>query len=350
MNYQLKIINPEIDKRWDEFVFNHPNGSIYNHSLWEKVICKTYGYEPFYIAFENNKTDKFDGIIPLMFVNSKLTGKRVVSLPLTSYCTRMIPECKLIDIVSFVMDHYNSLDYIEFKFIDKIRNDTHNFEEQSLYLTSILNLNIGLDKLFKSFHKNHIQRKIKKAEKNNLKFRVAENEEDLKKFYKLETKVRKKHGLPPQPYSFFKNMWLYLKPENLMCLPLIEYKGKVIAAVVMLKFKDTFYYEYSASDSNYLNLGPNQKIIWEIIQIAHRQGVKYFDFGRSSQDHQSLINFKERWGSKTHKLHYYYYPNVKKMNSRDNNKLLYKLLNFTNRHIPLTLLQLEGKVLYQHLG
>ena len=350
MNYKLKIINPETDKRWDEFVFNHQNGIIYHHSLWGKVISETYGYEPFYLTFENEKTHQFEGAIPLMLVNSHLTGKRMVSLPLTSYCPPLVPENELSNIIQFIKKQQSSLDYIEFKYLKKMKNELSNLSEQSLYTTHVLSLNSDLDELLKSFHNSSVRRKIKKAEKNNLKFRISENEEDLKAFYKLEVKVRKKHGLPPQPYSFFKNMWRYLKPKNFMFLPLVEYNDKVVAATIMLKYKDTFYYEYSAADSRFFNLGSNQKLIWETIKIAHQQGAKKFDFGRSSLTNQSLIEFKKRWGTSEQLLHYYYFPNTKRINTDGTDKPLHKFLNFANRHLPLPLLQLEGKLIYHHLG
>jgi len=208
MDNELKIIDTETDNRWDEFVFNHPDGTIYHHSLWGKVVSKTYGYERFYLALENRKIQKFEGIIPLMFVSSFLTGKRMVSLPLTSYCNPLFPGKELDKIVHYITDQYNSLDYIEFKFLEKIEGNFNDLFEQTIFTTHILDLETDLDRLYKSFHASSIRRKIKKAEKYNLKLRIAENERDLKEFYKLEIKIRKRHGLPPQPYLFFKNMYL----------------------------------------------------------------------------------------------------------------------------------------------
>ncbi|MBC8185133.1 GNAT family N-acetyltransferase [candidate division KSB1 bacterium] len=350
MEIQLKRIDAETDNRWDEFVLNHPDGTIYHHSLWGKVVSKTYGYERCYLVLENEKIQKVEGVIPLMFVSSFLTGKRVVSLPLTSYCNPLFPVKELDKIVQFINNQFNSLDYMEFKFLDKIENNSTEIFEQSFHTTHILDLDDDLDKLFKSFHGSSVRGKIKKAVKNNLNFRISEDEKDLKEFYKLEIKIRKKHGLPPQPYAFFKNMWDYLKPKGYMFLPLIEHKNNIIAAAIMLKFKDTFYYEYAASDTNFWNLGCNQKLIWETIKFAHQNGAKKYDFGRSSISNQSLIEFKERWATKAKQLNYYYFPKTKKTSTDNNNNTIHRLLTFTNKHIPLPLLRLEGKMLYHHFG
>ena len=89
---------------------------------------------------------------------------------------------------------------------------------------------------------------------------------------------------------------------------IIEYKNKIIAASITLKYKNTYYYEYSAADSQYFKLNPNQKLIWEIIKIAHGDGAKKFDFGSSSLTNKSLIEFKKRWDNREQLLHYYYFP------------------------------------------
>jgi lipid II:glycine glycyltransferase (peptidoglycan interpeptide bridge formation enzyme) len=177
---------------------------------------------------------------------------------------------------------------------------------------------------------------------------MAEREADIDIFYELWTDVRKKHGLPPQPLKFFKNMWSILAPKNLLLVPMVEFNGKAVAAALVLKFKDTYYFEYSASDQKYLKLCPNHKLIWEIIKIATNEGVKYFDFGRSSLDNQSLIEFKERWGSKNCKLTYFYFPKANRIDSEKG--FIRKIVEKTNQHLPNQFLRWEGKFLYPHMG
>lgn len=349
MGIRLIIISPEDDQRWDEFVFRHPMGSIYHHSAWGNVLKSTFDHKFFYVALEDIETDKLKGIVPFMLVKSWLTGQRLVSLPFTTYCNPLIPKEHLKNVISFVFEFNLEIDYLELKFI---KNDEEyvleGFEELSTYVTHILTLDIPLEQLFRSFHNTSVRQRIKRADKNKLKLRMAGKEEDLEKFYSLQTKIRKVYGLPPQPYTFFKNMWEILKPKNLLFVPLIEYNGRVIAGAMVLKFKDTFYFEYSASDQNFLKLGPNHKLIWEVIKIAHKEGARYFDFGRSSLSHRSLIEFKDRWGAKRHKLIYYYYPKANRIDTENGSRRKY--LALINSHFPLSFLRLEGKLIYPHLS
>ncbi len=297
---------------------------------------------------ENAKSGKLEGIVPFLLIKSGLTGKRLVSLPLTSYCNSLIPKSKIPDVINFILQYYPDIDYIEIKSLEDFDIPFDSCEKQRTYSTHILNLDTDLDELFRSFHYTSVRQRITRAEKSNVVFRLAEDEQDLKKFYKLETKVRKKHGLPPQPYRFFTNMWNILKPLGYLFVPVVEYKGRVIGAATVLRFKNTFHLEYSASDKNFLPLCPNQKLIWETIKIAHKDGARYFDFGRSSLTNYSLVEFKERWGAKRQFLNYCYFSKTKKTDFQEGTGR--KIVGFINRYLPDRVLQLEGKLIYPHLG
>jgi len=348
-NEKLIIINTKQDTRWDEFVASHPQGSIYHHSAWGKVLQLTYGYNPIYIALQSGTSDRLKGIAPFMSVNSWLTGKRIVSLPFSTYCNPIIPNEQISNLVHFVRMFQINNQYLQIKCLEyNESNSLDILDKQSRYVTHILNIDVPLEQLFKSFHNTSVRQRIKRADRLNLKLRMADKEEDIKKFYELETIVRKKHGLPPQPYRFFSNMWQILMPQDLLIVPMIEYKGEIIAAAMVLKFKDTFYFEYSASDQGYLKFGPNPKLIWETIKMASLAGAKYLDFGRSSLANSSLVEFKERWGAKRYNLGYYYFPEAKTTDFEKSFRR--RSLEMVNRHLPSILLKFQGKMLYSHLG
>lgn len=349
MSLQIKVIDPKSDKRWDEFVMGHPQGTIYHLSGWIDILKSTYNYHFFNIALERSGTGKLEGIFPLMIVDSWITGKRLVSLPFTTYCNPLIPEKELANVINFAIDKHTDIRYVELKFLEDSQVPMpDNFEKDPSYVTHILDISGSSEQLFRSFHSTSVRQRIKRAKKNNLKFKIADKKAGLKIFYKLETAVRKKHGLPPQPSSFFTNMWNILKPKNLLFVPVVEFENTIIAAAMVLKFKDRFYFEYSASDQKHLKLSPNHLLIWEVMKIACSNQIKTLDFGRSSRQNSSLIEFKERWGAIRHELSYYYYPKIKCSNRKTG--IGRNLLETCNRYIPDALLQLEGKIIYPHWG
>lgn len=348
MTVNLKVIDPDNDQRWDEFVDTDPRGSIYHHSAWRRVLLSTYGYASFYMALETSTTGRFEGIFPLMLINSIITGKRLVSLPFTSYCPPLIPESKLEEVVRFALEQHPGVEFLELKCLDKIENAPDFLEKESAYMTHILDIGAGQGELFKSFHTTSICQRIKRAERNQIKLKLGETEDDLNKFYNLHITTRKKHGLPPHPYAFFANMWHILRPKGFMLVPLLEHQGQIIAGAIVLRSKNTFIYEYSASDTNKLNISPNQLLIWEVIKIACSEGARFFDFGRSSLANQTLIEFKSRWGAQGQGLMYYYYPKANRIGTEGG--IGRQILNIANRLLPCSVLRLEGRLIYPHLG
>ena len=61
-----------------------PGSSFFHTAAWAKVLSESYGYKPTYFTiFEGNR---LTGCLPVMDVNSILTGRRGVSLPFTDFC------------------------------------------------------------------------------------------------------------------------------------------------------------------------------------------------------------------------------------------------------------------------
>lgn len=349
MTASIKIVNPYLDTRWDDFVLSNPKALIYHHSSWANVLESSFGCTPFYLALQSNHENEFEGIIPFMLVKSWLTGKRLVSLPFTSYCDPLVPPSFIKKALQFSSEHHPDIHYAEFKLINN--SDTQLSQicrQETSNVTHILNIDVPVNDLFQSFHNSSIRQRIKRAKRENLNFRIADTEEDLKSFYKLETLIRKKHGLPPHPYIFFLNMWRILRPKGFFFLALIEHKRRVIAAATVLKFKEIFHFEYSASNPEYQKHGANQLLIWEIIRIAQEEKANYFDFGRSAIINRSLIDFKERWGVQKYNLSSFYYPSdigvkIKRQSFRN-------ILERINRFLPKSILQLQSRLIYRHLS
>ncbi|UFS69325.1 GNAT family N-acetyltransferase [Geomonas sp. RF6] len=348
MSFEIREVGSKEEGKWDEFVLAHPEGTIYHHSAWRKVLETTYGYRPLYLALAHSRSGEFHGVYPSMLVQSRLTGNRLVSLPFTSYSPPLMPAAAIAEVVHHNLKNHPEIEYFELKSRDPLPETPEFLVHHNGYVTHLLDLTIGESGLLRAFHPTSIRQRIRRAEKNGFRLRLANSVEDLKSFYALHINIRRKHGLPPHPFKFFCTMYQELVPKNLLFVPLLEYQGKVVAGAFTLRFKETFTYEYSATDENYLHLSSNQALIWEVMKIGLSEGAACFDFGRSSLDNPTLIEFKERWGAKRHPLSYYYYPKMGKVGTEGS--LGRRLLNRANRIMPKALLQMEGEWLYRHLG
>ncbi|MCU0332136.1 MAG: GNAT family N-acetyltransferase [Ignavibacteriaceae bacterium] len=216
------------------------------------------------------------------------------------------------------------------------------------YLVHILELDGSEDNTFQRFHGTSVRASIRRAEKNGLTFEINNSISGLKAFYSLYTDLRTRLGLPFLSYNFFNSIYTNLIKDDRILIPLVKYRNKVVAAGLILKFKDTFYLEYTASDNSRLSLYPNHKLFWEIIKIAIKDKAKYVDFGRTEVNNNSLITFKEKWNTKRRQLKYWRIgsqPETASMNGKGKSFFL-KI----NKHLPKSLLKLQGEILYKYKG
>src|SRR5579883_2765346 len=58
-------VNPHTDRRWQAFVLNHPNGSIYHHPSWIRALEEEYGQKAAHLACENERGELV-AILPLL--------------------------------------------------------------------------------------------------------------------------------------------------------------------------------------------------------------------------------------------------------------------------------------------
>jgi len=212
-----------------------------------------------------------------------------------------------------------------------------------------LDLSRGTDSLWKGLHKTS-RRHVRKAEKAKLKIEKSETEKDMRDFYLLNLATRKKHGIPPQPYRFFENIWRELILTRLAFVLLVKYKGIPIAGGVFFVHRDTIYHKFTASDRNYLQYCPNHFLIWHTIQYGCEKDYKFFDSGRTSPDNPGLVFFKRSWGMQKTDLPYYYWPTVKGVTSTKERSLKYRVITSVMRRTPTTIFRMAGELLYKHLG
>lgn len=354
-DYKAGIIDPLKDPRWDSFVLEQKHSTIYHHSVWKEILQNTFKHiESKYFILEDDK-NKIVGGIPLFLVKSRLTGNRLTSVPFASECTPLVSSLEDFEkLAGAIIDKVQGFQcsYLELK----IRDDsdllnTSLLKKIRICKNHVLSLDKDLDSLRKSFHKSCIQRKIKRAEEVGLKLKTGSSEEDLKIFFRLAMLQRvKKFGLPPYPYSFFKNMWKYLQPKNMLALKLIEYEGEIIGGMLLFIFKNIVSLEHIVSDSRYLKHGTSQFLWWKAIELAHKEGFKLFNFGQTNFTNKGLIEFKRRWLTEEYDLYYLYYPDVKGVYSSRHESFKDHLINILFRHAPLPVAQIGGNFLYKHMG
>jgi hypothetical protein len=349
MDSNLLLIDPLRDERWDDFAKSHPSGSIYHSSFWFGILKQTYSFTPFYYSLTDGN-NKLIGIIPLFLVKSFLTGNRMVSLPFSDFCGPIFlkVEDKEKCINKIIQMYRSQVKYFEIRSAE-ISNS--NLTSHNYYKLHRLDLSDDPKEIMKMVDKKTIQYSIRKAIREGIKIKEENTLKGIKEFYRLNILTRKKHGVPPQPFKFFKNILDLLILKKMGSILLATYEGKYIAAGIFLNFKDTVYYKYNASDPAYLSkTTPNHLLTWHAIEHACLNGYRFLDFGRTSPDNKGLIRYKEMWGAYPMDLPYYYYPKVMGVTSKEEISLSYYFFTSLWKFLPNSIVEKFGPIFYRHIS
>lgn len=325
---------------------------MYHTIAWRRLIEKTYGYQAHYLVLRQHNNE-IRGGLPLFAVKTRLTGSRLVSLPGAQSCSPLVADQHGYEALlktALELKDALGIEAIELKTDERFR-----FHQRSCgtaldgFSHYLLDLDDDLETLEQSFHKNCVRRAIKKAQRAGLELVTSTSTNALRQFYPLFLQMRKRHGLLPQPYIFFKTMWRCLAPHNRIELLNARYEGEIVSSMIVLKYKDTVTYEYGASREGMKNLSPSPFLIWEAIKRAKAEGFRHFDFGRTDDDNESLVQFKERWATRREALPYYFIPELGAVAQLRQGELPKRMMAYTMQYSPAPLCRLMGRVLYRFL-
>ena len=177
--HKIEIVDPSKYADWDEMLLHTPGGSFFHSASWAMVLGETYGYNPFYFAVIER--DRFRALVPVMEVNSFLTGKRGVSLPYTDYCEPIITEGIFFpDVLDIIIQWANKRkwSYLELRGGERYLLGT---SPSSIYLDHDLDLLEDEEKIFARFRPS-TKRNIKKAVREGVEVEISQTLQSIQIF------------------------------------------------------------------------------------------------------------------------------------------------------------------------
>ena len=334
------------DERWGAFVDSIPGATIFHHPAWMNVLTECYGYHPFVVAVCDERGEIQAGL-PMMEVNSSLTGRRWISLPFSDHCDPLHlgdkPPRELYEYLHELQSE-EDVPRIELRSAMPFNGQVHRDEGQVLHL---LKLSSEAEEVFGGFHRSQVKRNIRRAEREGIKVRWAEHRRDLDVFYNLHVETRRRLGVPVQPKLYFELLWQQLIDAGLGFV-LLAYKDSVpIAGAVFLAYKTTLVYKYGASDSDHWRLRPNHLLFWTSIRWGCEQGYSLFDWGKANVSNTGLRNFKNGWGAQESVLTYSVLAATSPNEIPDR---LSGMMGTFIRNTPSWVCRVSGELLYKHFA
>jgi hypothetical protein len=339
------LMNPLVDREWDDAIRTHRDATIFHSTAWARVLADTYGHRPCYVQMS------LDGnllaLVPMMEVQSVLTRARGICLPFSDYCAPLTFSSFGQELVTRKLQQIareRRWSYFELRSHSIIPD---NVPASESYYGHSLDLRIGSEALISNFSSS-VQRAVRKAQRNGLSVSVQNSPDTMDKFYKLHVRTRRRHGVPPQPRSFFINIQRHLISAGYGFIVLVECQKRAVAAAMFFKLGRLAVYKFGASDERLQELRANNLAMFEGIRYLAERGAEALHFGRTEKDNAGLRRFKLSWGATEEDMRYARFEMASGSwkYSRDSHFALHK---HVFRTLPASLNRLAGAMIYPHL-
>jgi hypothetical protein len=340
------VIDPLSDHRWAEFVTRHERASVFHTTSWLRALRNTYRYDPMVVTTTPPGAALTNGLL-FCRIQSWLTGSRLVSLPFSDHCDPLVRSREELD--QMLRGAREQVDDAKWKYaeIRPISLEPHartQFGPHLTYCFHRLDLRPPLDAIFRGFHKDCVQRKIRRAEKEKLTYEEGNTPDLQLKFYRLLVATRRRKALPPQPMAWFRKLTEEFGKD--LKIRVASSGERSVASILTLTHKKVMTYKYGCSDAAFNKLGGMALLFWKAIQEAKALGFEELDLGRSDSDNLGLIAFKDHWGAASSSLTYWKYPAQGAPSSWIHNRFIRRAAAAA----PNIVLKAAGKLLYRHIG
>lgn len=360
----INWIDPLRDSRWADFLEHHPDASLFHSTAWLNALRRTYGYRPVVATTCNPRVNLDQGMV-FCDVKSWINGNRLVSLPFSDHChplVRSSEDLANLLLLLAVQATARNWNYIEIRPLQLPKCQTAGlanltspksvmnglegrFFRVDQYDHHRIDLRSDLKILFGNFHRSCIQRKIERARREGLEYETGRSESILKKFYYLVLLTRRRHGLPPQPTEWFRN--LIEEFGESLTLRVACKKAQPVAGMLTIRYKKKLIYKYGCSDAQLHRMGAMPMLFWKAIQEEKLRGAEELDLGRSDRNNPGLSTFKEHLGGVRSNLMYFRV-------GRDLHKILGSFpsaaVHALFARMPSRLSQVAGRIFYRHMA
>lgn len=356
----IKIVHEdefELVRKWDEYVQNHPEATIYHFYGWREIYKEGLGYASTMLMAvnESETSQEVVGILPLFLVNGFFSS-RYVSVPFRDRG----------GILWSSDDAFKQL-------IDYAKSLVSDFKVGSLVLKSIREWPLGLfmtSEMSKSVYwvnskvsllehtpdllwrklGSKTRNMIRQAEGSGILFEDKTNNTNvLDEWQSLHLITQKRLGVPPFPRRFFELMFLELKRINAIKVFVVTKNGKPISGMLMFIQKNMAIYGYSASTEDAQKMRANDFMIYNALNYLIEQKIDYFDMGSDSPQQDSLLFFKKKWGALQTAIPFYGYGKSGSLEI-DSSSSKYHVVRKLFRALPTSTLNLIGNHLTKYFG
>jgi len=300
---QVRVFSHWSAPEWNRLIHSLPGRGPMHSGEWADTLIESYHFRPMYLVAESGSV--VCGALPIMEIDSMLTGRRGVSLPFSDACD-VLSESD--DITSALLHAAEEISTErKWKYFESrpVRPLPAAGATSCTFVEHTLPLDRGKSETWDGCDPV-ARRGVRKAEHSGVKAFVDTGMDAMREYYRLHLLTRRRHGLPPQPLKFFENLQRRMLRDEGGFIVLARQEGRAIAGAVFLCSGDRALYKFGASDCKYQGLRANNLVMWEGISRSIGRGCSVLSLGRTNPEQDGLRRFKRQWGALERNLEYIY--------------------------------------------
>lgn len=339
----IQVLNSSIIEEWDDYVWASSDANHFHLSGWKSVMEAAFDHNPHYLLAKDG--NQVQGILPLIPISSRLTGRYVTSLP-GGICASNEEAADLlihaaIDFVKRVQADYLILrdSFIKWASPDLITNDDH--------CTFEVELDEDPDKIWRGVNRRTRQ-SINRAYQADLKINLGKENLDI--YYPIYSQALQEKGTPSQGLTFFKH--LIKEFPSIFNLFVVRRDTEILGGGFVAIFKDTIFNTWSGMPRQYYNFNTGYFLYWETLKFGCENGFQRVDLGRSKWE-SGVYKFKKQWRGNPKPLYQQYYLNgisqPPAVGNQRSDQLQYRIFTDMWKRLPFALTEIVGTQLRKRM-
>lgn len=294
-------LDAEDKNSWDCAVDQYSNSEVYHLFDWAEIIQETYKVKTFRLVVKEN--ENILAALPIIFFNSPLFGKKLVSLPFCDY-GGFFGNMENKEIIMLLLKeiarlaHSLEANFVELRMLSRKDESLTRmrFVRGITALTYRLKADRSYSEILSNVYSAKVRKDLRRAEREGLEVKEASKRNDLEIFYGIYLRRMIELGTPPAPKMFWTKLWDHFHPQRLKLIFTMK-EDNPIAAFIALIHKRRLYLLLNVSDSRQWGLRGLNDVLYDwYIRFACENGLQDVDFGRTRHG-TGVMEFKEKgWG------------------------------------------------------
>jgi len=277
---------------WDAYLTRRAGDADvtgYHEWAWQNVIRDAFGHEAVYLIARRSSDGAVAGVLPLVFIKSRLFGRTLTSMPFLNYGGVAADD----DSISraLIQQAAAQARLRQCKSAE-LRHFDRRFPELPCRQHKVT-MRLPLGAVTWETLDRKVRNQVRKAQKSELSVEDG-GIELVPAFYHVFARNMRDLGTPVYSRRWFE-LVMTAFPDRTR-LAVVRLKGEPIAAALTYRTGPTVEVPWASSIRDHNALCPNHLMYWHMLQSAQAVGAEVFDFGRSTPG-EGTYKFKEQWGA-----------------------------------------------------